>query len=274
MVRRGQLIGVGRRGYRLAGFPTTRHQAVLLACAEIGGVASHATAAELHGLVDRSPNGRIHVLAARRANSRHGSDLAVVHTTTRLPIDDVTTIDTIPCTSVARTLLLLAGEPGADAERLRDLVDAAIRDGKASDAWMWWRLERLRCRGRSGVTLLAAILSVRADGEVTESWLERRFLAVVTAAGLPTPRCQQRIDHLGVFVGRVDFLYEAEHLVIEVNGHAFHSTPDQLGRDAARRARLQLAGYRVLEFTYDQLVRGPDAVVATIREALTQGAAA
>lgn len=267
MLDRGDLVAMGPTAHRLAGFPLTAHQAVLIACIEHGAIASHLTSASLHRLGPAMllP---IHVLGTRSSRWRALDTPGTLHTTTNLPADDITHVDGIPCTSVARTLLLLAGQPGADESWVRTLVDEAVRDGKASDPWLWWRLERLRCRGRSGVSMLCSILTDRAGGNVTESWLERRFLTLVADAGLPKPRCQQRIDHHGSFVGRVDFLFEQPRLVVEVLGHAFHASPEQLRADAERRARLVLAGYRVLEFTYDQIVRDPLLVVAMLSEAL------
>lgn len=266
MLGRGDLIAAGANAHRVVGFPTTARQAVLLACVEHGAIASHETSASLCGLGSHRllP---IHVLGTRRVRWR-GIAAGQVHTTTNLPHEDITSVDAIPCASVARTLLLLAGVPGVEEPTIRGLVADAVRDGKASDPWLWWRLERLRCRGRSGVTMLSAILTERAGGNVTESWLERRFLEVIADAGLPAPRCQQRIDHHGSFVGRVDFLFERQRLVVEVLGHAFHASPGQLSADAERRARLLLSGYRVLEFTYDQIVRDPVLVVAMLTEAL------
>ena len=54
----------------------------------------------------------------------------------------------------------------------------------------------------------------------------------------------------------------------EVTGHEFHASRDQRAADADRRNRLLLAGYQVLEFTYDDVVRHPERVIATLREAL------
>jgi hypothetical protein len=267
LINRGDLVAVGPNAHRMTGFPTTARQSIMLACVRLDSVASHETAGALSqlGSCCLLP---VHVLGTRVVRARGATALATAHTTTNLPADDVTMIDGIPCTSVARTLLLIAGMPGADEARVRGLVDEAIRDGKATDPWLWWRLERLRCRGRAGVILLEAILAARAGGAVTESWLERRFLELVAEAGLPTPKCQQRVDHHGAFAGRVDFLFGPQRLAVEVLGHAFHASPAQLTADAERRTRLQLAGYRVIEFTYDQIVRDPVCVIAMLTEAL------
>ena len=60
-------------------------------------------------------------------------------------------------------------------------------------------------------------------------------------------------------IARVDFLYEPR-TVIEVMGYRWHSSARQLARDAARRNRLTLDGYEVLEYTYGQVIETPQTV--------------
>jgi very-short-patch-repair endonuclease len=116
---------------------------------------------------------------------------------------------------------------------------------------------------------MESVLELRADGAVTESWLEREFLRVLERAGLPLPACQARIDNRGSFAARVDFLYEDIALVIEVSGYRHHSTREQMSADARRRADLLDAGYSVLEFSHDQIVNEPAYVAERVRSALS-----
>jgi very-short-patch-repair endonuclease len=69
-------------------------------------------------------------------------------------------------------------------------------------------------------------------------------------------------------VGRVDLLYEAEGVVIEALGHTFHRSREALARDARRVNELQLAGYRVLQFSFDQVTCDPRSIPRTVRAAL------
>ncbi len=70
-------------------------------------------------------------------------------------------------------------------------------------------------------------------------------------------------------MARVDFLYPEHTLVIEVSGHLTHSTKEERQADLHRDNELELAGYRKLEFTYDDVVRRPEYVVAVVAGALT-----
>lgn len=100
------------------------------------------------------------------------------------------------------------------------------------------------------------------------------FLDLLDAAGLPLPIVQRRIAHRGHFAARVDTLYPHLALVIELDGHAHHSSREDRVRDERRRRRLVLLGHRVMVFTYDDLVDEPDEVVADVMAALGAEAAA
>jgi hypothetical protein len=86
---------------------------------------------------------------------------------------DCTSVDRIPCTSVARTLLDLAGvvhrhvlERACDQAEVLRLLDWAAMDEVLS-----------RARGRAGVRKLRDVLEAGHEGEdVTRSALEDRFL--------------------------------------------------------------------------------------------------
>lgn len=102
---------------------------------------------------------------------------------------------------------------------------------------------------------------------MTESWLEREYLALLERSALVLPRVQARIARHGAFVARVDFVYDDVPLVQEVLGHTHHASERQLITDAERRNRLQLEGYTVLEFLSDDVVNRPAFVVRTLRAA-------
>lgn len=53
---------------------------------------------------------------------------------------------------------------------------------------------------------------------------------------------------------RVDFLVN-ERIIVECDGHEFHSSKEQRGQDAARDRALQAAGFRVLRFTGTEIYR-------------------
>ena len=130
--------------------------------------------------------------------------------------------------------------------------------------YLRWRVDELRRQGRSGVVKLLDVLPQEATREREESWLERRVSKVIRDAGLPPPRCQARLRHSGG-AARVDFVYEEARLVLETDGHATHATRRQRQADAERSSRLMAEGWRVVRFTYEDVVERPAYVVDTIR---------
>jgi very-short-patch-repair endonuclease len=64
---------------------------------------------------------------------------------------------------------------------------------------------------------------------------------------------------------RVDFLLKDARLIVELDGHDFHSTKEQLERDAIRQRYLSRAGYTVIRFTGREIVRDAAACVDEVR---------
>lgn len=62
----------------------------------------------------------------------------------------------------------------------------------------------------------------------------------------------------------VDFLWERERLVVEVDGWAWHSSRNRFENDRQRDAALAAAGYTVLRITWRRIKDEPLAVVAQI----------
>ena len=71
-------------------------------------------------------------------------------------------------------------------------------------------------------------------------------------------------------VGRVDFVF-GDRLVIEVDGREFHASPDQFESDRRRDAVLSALGYRVLRFSYRQVMDRWDEVELAVRAAIARG---
>ena len=270
LIRRGFMEPVGTGVYRLTGAPQTGAQRILIACLDARGVASHRTAAALHGIGGFEVDGPIEILV--RAGHRNArSTKAQIRTTNWLPSNDLTEVDAIPVTSVARTVFSLAAlVPALPLDRVDEAVDDAVSRGLATEKWMWWQLEETRKRGRNGVRALEQVLSERAGTGVTESWLERTTLRILADAGLPLPLCQKRVAPDGAFVARVDFLYPDQRVVIEVLGHRWHRSRQQVTADAERRRELTMLGYEVHEFTYDEIVRTPEKLIALVESVLSR----
>lgn len=71
-------------------------------------------------------------------------------------------------------------------------------------------------------------------------------------------------------VGRVDFML-GERLIVEIDGREFHDTASTFESDRRRDAMLSALGYRVLRFSYTQVVERWAEVETAIRAALARG---
>lgn len=65
---------------------------------------------------------------------------------------------------------------------------------------------------------------------------------------------------------RVDFILKDARLIIELDGHEYHSTKEQLEKDAIRQRYLSRAGYTVIRFTGSEISRNPKSCVLEVRQ--------
>jgi very-short-patch-repair endonuclease len=63
---------------------------------------------------------------------------------------------------------------------------------------------------------------------------------------------------------KADFLWWEERLIVETDGRRVHSTRRALEQDRLRDQRLVLAGYRVVRFTWKQIIHDSKRVTATV----------
>ena len=237
-------------------------RAAVLACEE-GTVLSHGSAAELLGLWDkRLPV--VHVIPPDWSGRKIDG---IRWHRVRLPLpDEIEVRDGIPCTTVSRTIVDMAGESGWG--RLRRLVEqAAIM--RLLDVE---EIDRILARGRRlGAPRLRTILAPwRKTGEsrpVLRSRLEARLLPRLIEEGLPVPRTNVKMRVEGHPL-EIDLLWEQERLAIETDGEETHGTRVAFQRDRKRDQILTAAGYRTARITWEQVRDESNAVVNRIARML------
>ncbi|HXE44759.1 MAG TPA: type IV toxin-antitoxin system AbiEi family antitoxin domain-containing protein [Conexibacter sp.] len=245
------VYAVGHRQLRAQG----HWLAAVLACGP-GAALSHREAAALHGLRPSS-RGRIDVTTPRRLRDRRaGID---VHHATTLKARDVTNLEGIPVTTVERTLVDLANVVPQDslAKALREAEHLRIVDAKKLQA----TLERARHRPGSGHARLTAVLEEhrRRGAQLTRSVLEDRFLKLCERHGLPRPRTNLHVEGL-----EVDACWPDCRLAVELDGWARHQDRYAFQRDREKGNALTQAGWRLLRFTHDEILRRPAETAALI----------
>jgi hypothetical protein len=167
-------------------------------------------------------------------------------------------------TSLARTYLdLAATERGRTVERTLDraaerhLLDLGpVREVLA------------RHPGHPGAAKLEGALAIyRPKRKFTRSGFERRFLELVSAAGLPEPA-------MNVFVAghELDAYWEEQRFGAELDSWETHRSRLSFEEDRVRSDDFLLAGLKVTRVTETRLDREPGAVVESLRGHLARRA--
>ena len=103
--------------------------------------------------------------------------------------------------------------------------------------------------------------------ERTRSDIERDFLRLIRRHGLPEPEVNAK---LGLY--EIDFLWRSEHVAVELDSYAYHSSRVSFESDRRRDRELQRRGFVILRFADSELGEGPDAIVASLQAHLIRAA--
>jgi very-short-patch-repair endonuclease len=106
---------------------------------------------------------------------------------------------------------------------------------------------------------LARLRRLLGGQPLTDSGLERSFLAIVRLAGLPLPETQATVNGY-----RVDFYWSHIGLVVETDGWRYHRTAGQQATDHRRDQAHAAAGLTALRFAETQIRDEPERVKRTL----------
>jgi hypothetical protein len=182
-----------------------------------------------------------------------------VHTSQFWTPGDVINHRGVRSSTATRAIIDLA-TTGAAARQLEAAIDEAILLRRTALPRLVGRLGALCGSGRGGCVLLRELL-LDSGGE---SYLERRFLRLMRQHGMPRPECQVVFKRNGHTVARVDFMFAAANVVVEVSGRRGHSSDADRRKDARRRNQVEQTA-RLLEFTTADVIDDPNYVITTLR---------
>jgi predicted transcriptional regulator of viral defense system len=220
-------------------------------------VLSHGSAAWLWGLLPTAPR-EAEVTVAARGNKRRGLQ---VHRVWSLPEEECTTYEGLPVTSVARTLVDLAGTSSPRA--LSRVVDRARRRGKLDIAAIDRALDQRR---RSYVTeRLEEVLRLYRQPVFDRARSELLLLDAIHDAGLPAPRINTWEEGC-----EIDAYWEAERFAVEVDGWETHGSREAFESDRLRQEDLKLAGIDSIRIAARRIEQEPQAVARRLKLLLTR----
>lgn len=230
-----------------------------------GGPLSHMSALAVHGIVDTRVT-RLDVTVHDERKLRTSRWLRIHRTRTR---PAVVGAEGLPATAPARALV----DTWADAHRTgalrgydsvaRGACLRATREGNVTALELLTELElRPELPGRASLAELVRLIALGCQSEL-EIFGVRHVLAI---PGLPPVRQQHRIvlPDGPVFL---DAAWPEVKLAVELDGAAFHGSPEARERDLRRDAALAALGWVVLRFSYRQLTRHPERCRAQIAAA-------
>ncbi len=256
--------------YRLAGVAPAADAALIGACVKLpGAVVSHQAAARLHGFpfVPKGPP-----VVTVPASTTHQLVGVQVHESSDLVSGDCEERGPIVVTGAIRTVVDLATV--VKRPRLDRIVDELLAGKVVTLDAVADRHADLARKGKPGTQVLREVLEDRGFGYVPpESELEAQFLSLLRRYGFDLPERQVPLPWRDGCAERVDFVYRSERLVIECDGRRWHSRERDFASDRQRDNEAMLAGWRVLRFTWGQVVDDERLVVMMLRQAFGSRAA-
>jgi hypothetical protein len=241
----GRLHRVFRGVYSVGYKPLSNEARLFSAVLAVGSrsALSHSTAAR-HLAVWKRKEALIHVTAPGKPRKRPS---VVVHRSSTLHEDEITVLNGIPVTTVARTLFDLSGDlsPYEIANAIYEAEYRGIFD--IDDV----RKVLSRNKGTKGAKVLSRALELNAYGSAgTRSRLELEFLTKVLTCKVSEPMVNVELPTRDGMIG-VDFWWPALRLVVEVDGPA-HERQRSKRVDKQRDTLLRDQGIEVLRCTRAQ----------------------
>jgi very-short-patch-repair endonuclease len=184
-----------------------------------------------------------------------------IHRARRLEDPDRALVDEIPVTAVPRTLLDMAA--AIPFEWLEKMVERSeelrLFDLRAVEELLG------RTVGHHGHKRLRRAIALYKPTSFTRSGLEKRWLQLVLAAGLPQPRTNYVEEGF-----ELDCYWPEYRFAVELDVFETHGTRAAFERDRRRQEDLLLAGIASTRVTGPRLEQEPDEVVRRVARLLKQ----
>jgi very-short-patch-repair endonuclease len=177
----------------------------------------------------------------------------------KLPWQDRSWCRGVPVTSLALTAVHGAVALGRAGPAM---LDRALQREVGFDAVRRAHERNLGCWGSRAA---AELLRAASDGAASAA--ERLLIRAVRKAGIRGGRVNSGLEIAGTVI-IPDLTFRAEKIAVEVDGWAWHQSPDRFQRDRERQNLLTAGGWLVLRFTWSDLNHRMPAVIEQIRQAL------
>lgn len=234
---------------------------LVLASMPVDAVLCDHSAAQVHGLW--LPPGDVPVrvcVPGRPVEPRrrpHSRRTALRYRRRELRPEDVTVVDGVPVTSLARTWIDLA-----ELVRPADLVavgDSVLRSGAALDELD----DQVQRAGRRRGVVRARTVLPHLDRR-SRSRPESCMRYELVSAGLPKPEVNEPVIVGGEWIGEPDLLYRRQRIALEYQGDA-HADVSRMRKDITRRLDFGDVDWLVIEAGPNEVFRHPERLVHLVR---------
>lgn len=215
-----------------------------------GGVVSHQSAAVLHGLDVLELPLTTHVTVPRGQHLRRSALECELHWADQVEIRGDLTTEVQTVLDCARTLPFAEG---------LCVADSALRKGLLQRDQLLAGAAVLRGPGSRRARRIMEAADGRAESPL-ESAL--RALLIEAKVGGFVPQVVVRDD---TFSARIDLAHPTLMIALEADSFAHHGTRSALTRDCRRHANLTIRGWRLIRFSWEEVMFDPEWVVAIVR---------
>ena len=180
-----------------------------------------------------------------------------------LPPEDRAVLRDVAVTGLPLTALHAAVALGSAGPQMLDrALQTRVRFAEVRAA----HYRNLGCHGShdAGLLLIAA-------GDRAAAQSERRFISLMRQSGIGGWRANHLV-RVGPLSRTCDFVFVRERVIVEIDGWAWHHTPDRFNADRFKQNALTNGGWRVLRFTWLDLTQRPEYVVGEVWKALDRAA--
>jgi predicted transcriptional regulator of viral defense system len=269
--KRGELLRLHPGVFRHTAVAPSPRQLLVAAvhAAGPGAVVSHRSAARLWGLTERFDD-VVDILTTRRRRVR--LEGVIAHQVPIIRPEHCSLRAGFMVTTVERTLVDLGSVLP------RSAVDGCFEQALITERTTFTRVaaavDVLMRPGATGAAVLRAVLDDWLLGlERPDSALEPAMARLLARFGVRPGIFHHRVhDESGRLVAEIDFAWPDARLAVEIDGFAHHSSRTSFQRDRARQNHLVAAGWRVLRFTWEDVVRRPSHIAALIAAELAAAA--
>ncbi|MEY2459913.1 MAG: hypothetical protein QOG30_1743 [Acidimicrobiaceae bacterium] len=201
------------------------------------------------------------VMTDRPRTSFQG-DIGHIYPRRNVPDRWITVLDGIPIVRPELCIYQLCGL--VNSLRAERALDTGLSIGLVTIPSMRLCLDEVAKRGRNGTVALRDLLRVRPIGFTpVATGLEARFQEVVGRGW------RRQVDSGGdMWAGRVDFRHEVHPVIVEVLSQRYHAALSFRRDDEIRRAKLEAAGFVVIEVWDRDVWHAPSDVRTAVNTAL------